>query len=80
MLTDGRTDGRTNMTKLIVAFHNFVNVSTLYKQQGTNIILLYIRYKQMDLTISRFKYDIKHAFLSLRHTLVFSLKQLTSFH
>ena len=38
--TDGRTDGLKDITKLIVAFHNFANASTKDTANATRNVLL----------------------------------------
>jgi hypothetical protein len=44
MLTDGRTGGQTNMTKLIVAFRNFANapknVNTQFVRNAEIIVVV----------------------------------------
>jgi hypothetical protein len=51
---DGRTDGKTDMTKLIVAFRNFVNVPKK--------ILLYIDFYSQLLCVSELSlwWDVVH--------------------
>ena len=43
----GLTDGRTDMTKLTVAFHNFANAPNNYPTQG------YILYKSLSSNVER---------------------------